>query len=136
MQDSILLARVFQGLIDIVVFEDFIKQLLYYCSKQLKPKSILIIDNALFYYLTKIEELYKEAKVKLLYLPLYSPDLNLIKEFFVKLKIFIKRNQQLYINTLRQDFKIFLKQCINIIRVRKLSAEGHFRHFKLFIKEL
>jgi transposase len=31
------------------------------------------------------------ASVKLLYLPLYSPDLNLIKEFFAELKAFIKK---------------------------------------------
>jgi len=32
------------------------------------------------------------TKVKLVYLLLYSLDLNLIKEFFVKLKAFIKQN--------------------------------------------
>lgn len=31
-----------------------------------------------------------QAGVKLVYLPLYSPDLNLIKELFSKLKAFIK----------------------------------------------
>ena len=34
--------------------------------------------------------------VKLVYLPLYSPDLNLIEEFFAKLKAFIKWNWHVY----------------------------------------
>jgi transposase len=33
-----------------------------------------------------------DAGVKLMYLLPYSPNLNLIKEFFAKLKAFIKRN--------------------------------------------
>jgi transposase len=37
-----------------------------------------------------------DAGFKLLYLPPYSPDLNPIKEFFAKLKHFIKQNWQDY----------------------------------------
>jgi transposase len=33
-----------------------------------------------------------DAGVKLMYLPPYSPDLNLIEEFFAELKAFIKKN--------------------------------------------
>jgi hypothetical protein len=33
-----------------------------------------------------------DASVKLVYLLLYLPNLNLIKEFFAKLKAFIKRS--------------------------------------------
>ncbi|KGO76427.1 hypothetical protein PITC_073090 [Penicillium italicum] len=35
------------------------------------------------------------AGVKLVYLPLYSPDFNPIEEFFAELKAFIKRNWKL-----------------------------------------
>jgi transposase len=38
----------------------------------------------------QIEEIYLEVGVKLVYLPPYSPDLNPVKEFFAKLKAFIK----------------------------------------------
>ena len=50
------------------------------------------MDNALFYYLTRIEKLCRKAGVKLLYLLSYLLDLNSIEEFFVELKMFIKRN--------------------------------------------
>ena len=134
-QDSILLARVFQGSIDTTVFEDFIEQLLHYYSKQPKPKSVLIIDNASFYYSTRIEELCREARVKLLYLLPYSSDLNPIEEFFAELKMFIKRNQQRYTDDPGQDFKVFLEQYIETVGARKSSAEGHFRHSELSIEE-
>ena len=47
------------------------------------------MDNASFYCLAYISSLFKRASVKLIYLPAYLPDLNLIKEFFSKLKEFI-----------------------------------------------
>ncbi len=45
-----------------------------------------------FYYLDRVKQLCSTTRVKLLYLPPYSPDLNPIEEFFAKLKTFIKRN--------------------------------------------
>jgi transposase len=86
--------RIFQGLIDITVFEDFIEQLLRYYGKWLEPKSVLVMDNASFHYLDTIERLCTEAGVKLAYLPPYSPDLNPIEEFFAELKAFIRWNWQ------------------------------------------
>jgi hypothetical protein len=91
-QDGIVLARVFQGSTDSVVFEDFIEQLLHHCSGWPKPKLVLVMDNALFHHSEKIEQLCIKAGVKLPYLPPYSPDLNPIEEFFAELKTFIKRN--------------------------------------------
>jgi transposase len=67
------------------------------------------MDNTSFHYSTRIEQLYREAGIKLLYLPPYSPDLNPIKEFFAELKIFIKRNWQRYTDNPGQDFKEFLE---------------------------
>jgi transposase len=81
---------VFQGSIDSTVFEDFIEQLLPLCSKWPEPKLVLVIDNASFYHIERIEQMCYDARVKLMYLLLYSLDLNLIEEFFTKLKAFIK----------------------------------------------
>ena len=50
------------------------------------------MDIASFYYTKRIEQMFSDAGVKLLYLPPYSLDPNLIEEFFAKLKGFIKRN--------------------------------------------
>jgi hypothetical protein len=73
-QDGILFARVFSRSTDTTVFEDL--QLLHHWGRWPEPKSVLIMDNASFHHSARIEQLCKEAGVKLLYLPPYSPDLN------------------------------------------------------------
>jgi transposase len=50
------------------------------------------MDNATIYHIEQIKQMCRDAGVKLVYLLLYLPDLNPIKEFFAKLKAFIKRN--------------------------------------------
>lgn len=53
---------------------------------------MIVMDSASFHYSEKITEMCADTGVKLVYLPLYSPDLNPIEEFFAELKGFIKRN--------------------------------------------
>ena len=70
---------------------------------------MFIIDNAFFYRTVRIEQLCHEAGVKLIYLPPYSPDLNLIEELFAELKRFIKKHWQEFKDCLKQDFDMFLE---------------------------
>ena len=44
-----------------------------------------------------------DAGVRLIFLPPYSPDLNLIEEFFAELKAFIKREWKVFKANLEQD---------------------------------
>lgn len=74
--------------------------------------------------------------VKLFYLPPYLPDLNPIEEYFAELKAFIKRNWEYYAGLAQGDFGKFLEWCVDIISVRKQSAEGHFWHAGVSIEEL
>lgn len=57
---------------------------------------MLVIDNASFHHSDQVKELCNYAGVKLEFLPPYSLDLNLIKDFFRVLKGFIKKNWQEY----------------------------------------
>jgi transposase len=57
--------------------------------------------------------MYADAGVKLVYLPLYSLDLNLIEEFFAKLKRFIKRNWSFFVEDPSRGFSSFLEWCID-----------------------
>jgi transposase len=91
-QDSVILAHVFQRSTDTTVFEEFIKQLLPLCGRWPEPKSVLVIDNASFYHTEQIKQMCYDVGVKLVYLLLYSSDLNPIEEFFTELKAFIKQN--------------------------------------------
>ena len=58
------------------------------------------MDNVTIHYTERIEQMCRDIGVKLVYLLLYSPDLNLTKEFFAELKAFIKRNWHIYKDTL------------------------------------
>jgi transposase len=107
-QNSILLSRVFQRTTDSALFENFIEQLLHHCGRWPEPKSVLIIDNASFHHNERIEQMCLDARVKLLYLPPYSPDLNPIEKFFAELKAFIKKQWHEYEDNLYQDFRVFL----------------------------
>jgi transposase len=123
-----MLAQVFQGTTDAAVFEDFIKQLLCHYGRYPEPKSVIIMDNASFYHTKRVEQLCHDAGVQLLYLPPYSPDLNPIEEFFAKLKAYIKQNWNEYAENPSQGFDLFLEWCVDMVRARASSAEGHFRH--------
>jgi transposase len=50
------------------------------------------MDNASFHHTQRIKQMCHDAGVKLVYLPPYLLDFNLIEEFFAKLKAFIKRS--------------------------------------------
>jgi transposase len=97
------------------------------CGRWPEPKSVLITDNASFHYIKQIEQICYKDGVKLVYLPLYSLDLNPIEEFFAELKAFIRRNWQVYEVNLAQVFDHFLEWCIEVVGRKQNSAKGHFR---------
>jgi hypothetical protein len=80
-QDGIVLSRVFRGTTDSVVYEDFIEQLLQHCGRWPGPRSVIVMDNASFHHTDRLDQMCRDAGVKLVYLPPYSPDLNPIEEF-------------------------------------------------------
>ena len=114
-QDSILLSHVLTGLTDAIIFEDFIGQLLQHRGRWPEPKSVLIMDNALFHHSERIKEMCSEAGVKLLYLPLYSPDLNPIEEFFSELQSHIKQDWEFYETGPDQGFELVCKHALMLL---------------------
>jgi hypothetical protein len=73
------------------------------------------------------------APGQLVYLPLYSPDLDLIKEFFAVLKACIRKRWREYEESLKQDLKSFLRQCIDIVGSRYGTQVLRLRSFKFGI---
>jgi transposase len=98
---------VFQGSTEGEIFEDFIKELLSHCGKWPEPKSVIVMDNASFHRIERVEQLCRKAGVKLMYLPPYSPDLNPIEEFFAELKAFIKKNWGTFEDSPKQGLRSF-----------------------------
>ena len=90
-QDGVILARVYLGSTDSTVFKDFIEQLLPFMGTWPEPKSVLVMDNASIHHTERVEQMCRDVSVKLVYLPLYSLDLNPIEEFCTMLKAFIKK---------------------------------------------
>ena len=135
-QDGILFSCIFQGSTDASLFEDFIEELLCHCGKYPGPNSVLVMDNASFHHSDRIKQLCSQARVQLVYLPPYSPDLNPIEEFFSELKAFIRRHWQSYEEHPTQGFGFFLEWCIDTVGAREQSAEGHFRNCGLAIERM
>jgi hypothetical protein len=55
---------------------------------------------------------------------------------FAELKSFIKRNWQIYEDDPDQGFDTFLEWCVDVVGSKKQSAEGHFRHAGVEVKEM
>jgi len=96
---------IIQGSYTKELFNEFIRtQVLPCCTPYPGPRSILVLDNArihhsevlrtAFHQLTaqELEQMCLEAKIKLEYLPPYSPDYNPIEEAFAELKAWMKKN--------------------------------------------
>jgi transposase len=56
---------------------------------------VLVLDNVDTYLSEDLAAIYKEAGVRLEYLPLYLPDYNPIEESFSTLKSWMRRNREL-----------------------------------------
>lgn len=93
------------------------------------------MDNASFHHSDRIKQLFSDACVKLLFLPLYSPDFNPIEEFFAELKGYIKKVWRAYEEDPDQGFNTFLRQCVQDGGAEKESAEGHFRNAGIKIEK-
>ena len=90
--DGVLVASVYEGSINGEGFKFWVANtLLLWCNRFPTERSVVVMDNASFHYLERMQSLFDAFGVKLVYLPAYLPNLNLIKEFFGELKAFIRQ---------------------------------------------
>jgi transposase len=89
---------------------------------------VLVIDNASWHYSKEVRQICKNAGVKLVYLPPYSPDFNPIKEFFSILKSFIRRYWRKNKDIIDIDFKKYLGWCIDKVGSYSCIIEAYFQH--------
>lgn len=100
----------FEGTCDKDVFKAYVKNILL---PELKEGQTLILDNASFHKGKDIENILKEAKVELLYLPPYSPDLNPIENYWAPLKYHIKKYLQNFNRDLFEASSFIFKNVLN-----------------------
>ncbi|ETZ07617.1 hypothetical protein P618_200179 [Holospora obtusa F1] len=73
-----LATRVLKGSCHTKLFEAWVKEVLI---KGLEPGQIVIMNNAVFHQSQRTKELIESVGCQLIFLPLYSPDLNPIEKF-------------------------------------------------------
>ena len=81
----------------------------------------VIMDNMRSHHVKKVEEVLQKAKIKLLYLPPYSPDFNPIEKMWSKIKA-ILRKMKVRDSTLLPDA---VKKAIGYVHLS--DCEGWFR---------
>ncbi len=73
----------FEGACDTGLFNIWLKEVL---TPQLTPGSVLIFDNAGFHKSAESRKTVESVGCKLMFLPLYSPDLNPIEKYWANMK--------------------------------------------------
>lgn len=127
--EGVLTAEVYTGYTDGEVFEQWFEhKLLPHCQPYPAPRSVVLMDNASFHHTEQIVELCNVAGVRLVYLPPYSPDFNPIEEYFGQLKMYIRREFELFEKGLFYDFTAFLEHCIQVTGYDSEAAKGHFNN--------
>jgi len=76
--------------------------------KEAKPGSVIVLDNATFHRKKTLKKLAELADCSVLFLPPYSPDLNLIEKLWANLKKFLNHHLRFF-NSLSSAICTFFK---------------------------
>ena len=82
-----------------ILFQYFIGSLLPEMNAFPAPRSVLILDNAAIHHYEPFQCIAEFVGVRLVYLPPYSPHLNMIELFFNAVKRCLEKNKVLVDNT-------------------------------------
>jgi transposase len=99
-------AMYFEGYCNTDLVKTWMKKVLL---PELKPGQTVIWDNASFHQSPEFRALVESVGCKLIYLPVYSPDLNPIEKWWAKLKAWIRRVRETGMtlqNALTKAFKV------------------------------
>ncbi|KAJ3511381.1 hypothetical protein NMY22_g15667 [Coprinellus aureogranulatus] len=115
------------------------------CSAYPGPRSVLVMDNARIHHATKSWScvtvlvrpvsigfehaswcFHAHTGVRIKYLPPYSPDLNPIGEAFSKIKLFLRRHSEYYLQSDDDGILYDMFEVAEIITPE--DAKGYFKH--------
>ena len=101
--DGILHVEVFDHAINGTNFLSFIEGLVKHMQPWPLPNSVLIMDNAAIHRVDGIWEMIEARGSRLIYLPVYSPDLNPIEEAFSSIKAWLRANRDYVLGEIEGD---------------------------------
>ncbi len=104
--------------VDKAAFLSYLKTLL----PNLKPGSVLVLDNWRVHMGPDVRELVETYHCTLLYLPAYSPDFNPVELLFSKIKAFVKKLRPATLHRLIQAFEDA------VLAVTSDDAKNTFEH--------
>ena len=102
--------------------ERFIDYLKRHLLPTLNKGDTLVMDNLSSHKGDAVEELLRDQRIKVLYLPAYSPDLNPIELRFSKLKSVLRKLKIRDVDKLQR----FLKRSPKLLS--KKECQNYFRH--------
>lgn len=112
-------------------FISFLESLLAVMNPYPLPHSVLVLDNCAIHHVEGVEERCRDAGVKLVYLPPYSPDLNPIEEAFSALKAYTRRYGGIFRAAAetgsQADTLMWIYEALDTVMTAD-SARGWFRH--------
>lgn len=90
------------------------------------PIIYLILDNAKYHYSSLVKEYESQSRIKLIYLPSYSPELNLIERLWkiFKKKILYNRFYEKYIDFKQSCINFFINQDDYKNEIRSIMGNG------------
>lgn len=100
-------------------FEAYVDQVL---SKVTKPGDLVILDNLPAHKTFQVRKAFERNRIRYLFLPPYSPDLNPIENAFSKLKRLARSNAKRTIEDLWESFEPMLRQ------FGKLECSNYITH--------
>ncbi|KAG9023998.1 hypothetical protein FS837_005544, partial [Tulasnella sp. UAMH 9824] len=90
--EGIIYSQITEGSFNGETFFDFIANLLDRMEPYPGRNSVLVMDNCAIHKVDGIQQLVEERGVRLVYLPLYSPDFNPIELAFSSIKAHLRQN--------------------------------------------
>lgn len=108
-----------EGSFDTQSFEQYIEQMVV---PRLEAGKIVLLDNIRFHYSSTAIRMIEEAGARVIYLPIYSPDLNPIEECISKIKGILRGMKA---RTKRKLYKALAKA---IEMVTESDIRGWFKH--------
>ena len=105
--NNIIAPCVFNGTCNAALFESWVEQFLI---KELKPRQVVIMDNATFHKSPRTKDLIESSGCMVIFLPPYSPDLNPIEKFWANMKRWI-RNKVCDIQSVQTTIDLFFSLC-------------------------